>query len=72
MGAFFVVDLDPVGGNFSNLVQIFKQISIQHFMPIISVEPLNEGVLTVASGATFASDQSLSLASSTRTKQNKA
>ena len=45
MGAFFVVDPDPFVGNFTDLIQVFKQIGIQYLMPIGSVEPFDKGVL---------------------------
>jgi hypothetical protein len=45
MGAFFVVDRDPFVGDLTDLIQIFKEISIQDFMPIGSVKPFDKGVL---------------------------
>jgi len=45
MRALFVVDCDPLVGNLADLIKIFKQISIQDFMPVDSVEPLNKSVL---------------------------
>ena len=45
MWELFVVDCDPVVGNLVNLIKIFKQISIQDFVPVGSVEPFNKSVL---------------------------
>jgi hypothetical protein len=45
MWAFFVVRLDPGLGNLPSLFQIIKQIGIEHFMTIGSVEAFNEGIL---------------------------
>jgi hypothetical protein len=39
MGAFLVVDRDPFVVDFTDLIQVFKQIGVQDFMPIGSVEP---------------------------------
>ena len=50
MGAFFVVDRDPVVSYFPDLIQVFKEIGIQDFMPIGSVEPLDKGVLAGFAG----------------------
>jgi hypothetical protein len=40
MGAFFVVDRDPFVGDLTDLVEIFKEIGIEHFMPIGPVKSL--------------------------------
>ena len=45
MWALFVVDCDPLVRNLADLIKIFKQISIQEFMSVGSVEPLNKSVL---------------------------
>jgi len=50
MGAFLVVNRDPFVGNLADLNQIFKEIGIQDFMPIGSVEPLNKRVLAGFAG----------------------
>ena len=50
MGAFLVVDRDPFVGNLTDLIQIFKQMGIQDFMPVRSVEPLDKCVLAWFAG----------------------
>jgi hypothetical protein len=50
MGAFFVVNRDPVVCDLADLIQNLKQISIQDLMPIGSVEPLDKGVLAGFTG----------------------
>jgi hypothetical protein len=50
MGAFLVIDRDPFVGDFSNLIQVFKQIGIQDLLPIGSVEPFDKGVLAGFTG----------------------
>ncbi len=50
MRAFFVVDRDPFVGDLTDLIEIFKEIGIQDFMPIGSVEPLDKGVLAGFAG----------------------
>ena len=45
MWAFFVVRLDPGLGNLPGLFQVIKQIGIEYFMPIGSVEAFNESIL---------------------------
>ena len=51
MGAFFVVDRDPVVSYFSDLIQIFKEVSIEHLMPIGAVKALDKSVLARLAGA---------------------
>ena len=36
---------DPGLGDFPSLLKIIEQIGIKHFMPVGSVEALNEGIL---------------------------
>lgn len=50
MGAFFVVDRDPFVGDLTDLIQIFKEISIEHFMPIGPVKSLDKGILAWLAG----------------------
>ena len=45
MGAFLVVDRDPLVGDLTDLGEIFKEIGIQDFMPIGSIEPFYKSVL---------------------------
>jgi hypothetical protein len=37
---FLVLDRDPFVGDLPDLIQIFKEISIQDFTPIGSIEPI--------------------------------
>jgi hypothetical protein len=50
MGAFFVVDRDPFVGDLTDLVEIFKEIGIQDFMPIGPVKSLDKGILAWLAG----------------------
>ena len=50
MGAFFVVNRDPVVCDLTDLIQIFEEIGIQNLVPIGSVEPFNKSVLTWFAG----------------------
>ena len=50
MGAFFVVGRDPLVGDLTDLVEIFKEISIQDFMPIGPVKSLDKGILAWLAG----------------------
>jgi hypothetical protein len=50
MWAFFVVDRDPFVSNLADLIQVFKQIGIQDFMPIGPVKSLDKGVLAWLAG----------------------
>ncbi len=50
MGAFFVVDRDPVVSYFPDLIQVFKEVSIEHFMPIGAVKALDKSVLARFAG----------------------
>jgi hypothetical protein len=50
VGAFLVVDRDPVVSYFSDLIQIFKEIGIQDFMPIGAVKALDKSVLARFAG----------------------
>ncbi len=48
--AFLVVDHDPVVSYFSDLIQVFKKVSIEHLMPICSVKVLDKSVLARFAG----------------------
>jgi hypothetical protein len=50
MGAFFVVDRDPFVDDLTDLVEIFKVIGIQDFMPIGPVKSLDKGILAWLAG----------------------
>ncbi len=50
MGAFFVVDRDPVVSYFPDLIQVFKGVSIEHLMPIGAVKALDKSVLARFAG----------------------
>ncbi len=50
MGAFLVVDRDPVVSYFPDLIQVFKAVSIEHFIPIRSVKALDKSVLARFAG----------------------
>ena len=50
MGAFFVVDRSPRVGDLTDLIQIFKEVSIEHFMPIGPVKSLDKGILAWLAG----------------------
>ena len=45
MGTFFVVNLDPLGADLANLVEILEHVGVQHLFPIRPVEPLDLGIL---------------------------
>jgi hypothetical protein len=45
VGASFVVDRDPVVSYFPDLIQVFKEVSIEHFMPIGAVKALDKSGL---------------------------
>ena len=50
MGAFFVVDRVPLVGDLTDLVEIFKEIGIQDFMPIGRDKSLDKGLLAWLAG----------------------
>ena len=50
VGAFLVVNRDPVVSYFPDLIQVFKEVSIEHLMPIGAVKALDKSVLARFSG----------------------
>jgi len=50
MGALLVVGRDPFVGDLTDLVEIFKEIGIQDFMPIGPVKSLDKGILAWLAG----------------------
>ena len=50
LGSFLIRGRDSFVGNFPDLIQIFKQIGIQDFMSIRSVEPFDQGDLAGFAG----------------------
>ncbi len=54
VGAFLVVDRDPVVSYFPDLIQVFKKVSIEHFMPIGAVKALDKSVLARFAGLAMA------------------
>ncbi len=44
MGAFLVVDRYPVVSYFLDLIQVFKEVSIEHLIPIGAVKALDKCV----------------------------
>jgi hypothetical protein len=45
MWPLFVVGNEPLMGHLSHLIQIIKQVGVQHFLPVIPVEVLDKCVL---------------------------
>ena len=50
MRAILVVALDPFLSYFSNLLERFKDMGIEYFMPVSAVKAFNKGILLRLTG----------------------
>ena len=45
MRTILVIAVDPILGNVSNLLERFKDMGIEYFMPVSAIKALNKGIL---------------------------